>query len=103
MDIPITILQHTTNTKSLFTPWTLKRIHQNPLFQWTRVDRDVYQAEGLEFGDIKGRISGASFDKPDQPLQTTDAIFQSSKQSHWNACSRSGWTDWRNVVWQLVV
>jgi hypothetical protein len=30
-------------------------------------------------------------------------FFSSLKKPHWNAGFWSGWTDWRNVVWQLVV
>jgi hypothetical protein len=57
------------------------------------VDCDVSQPEGLEFGYIKGRIAGASFEDPDQPLHAIDAIFQSIKKPYWNARFRSGWTD----------
>jgi hypothetical protein len=28
------------------------------------------------FGSVKGRLASASFEEPDQPLQTIDAIFQ---------------------------
>jgi hypothetical protein len=43
------------------------------------------------FGYIKGRLAGASFEESDQLLRAIDAFF------------RSGWTDWCNVVRQLVV
>jgi hypothetical protein len=55
------------------------------------------------FEYIKGRLAGGSFEEPDQLLQATDAIFQPIEKRHWNVCFRSEWTDWRNVVWQLVV
>jgi hypothetical protein len=55
------------------------------------------------FGCIKGRLAGPSFEEPDQLLQAIDAVFRSIEKPHWNACFRSGWTDWRNVVWQLVI
>jgi histone-lysine N-methyltransferase SETMAR len=55
------------------------------------------------FGYIKGRLAGASFEEPDQLLQSIDALFTPLKRPHRNACFRSGWTDWRNVVWYLVV
>jgi hypothetical protein len=57
----------------------------------------------LLFGYIKGRLAGASFEDPDQLLQAIDAIFQSVEKATLERLFRSGWTDWRNVVWQLVV
>jgi hypothetical protein len=55
------------------------------------------------FWHIKGKFAGASFEESDQLLQAIDAIFQSIDKPHWNACFRSGWIDYGNVVWQLVV
>jgi hypothetical protein len=76
--IPITILHHTTSTTSVFTSPTLKPIcYFNP----PAVDRDASQSKGLEFGYIKGRLPGASFEESDQLLQEIDAIFQSIEEA----------------------
>jgi hypothetical protein len=64
---------------------------------------DLAPCDFYLFGYIKGRFADASFEELDQFLQVIDAIFQSMEKAHWNACFRSGWTDWHNVVWQLVV
>jgi hypothetical protein len=57
------------------------------------------------FGFIKGRFAGVLFEEPDHLLQSINALFQSMplKKPHWSAYFRNGWTDWRNVMWQLVV
>jgi histone-lysine N-methyltransferase SETMAR len=55
------------------------------------------------FEYIKGRLADASFKERDQLLPAIDAIFQFNEKPHWNACFRSGWVDWRGIVWQLVV
>jgi hypothetical protein len=49
-------------------------------FNGPAVDRNASQPGGLEFGCIKGRFAGASFEEPDQPLQAIDAIFQSIEE-----------------------
>jgi hypothetical protein len=81
----------------------LKRIGQDRFFNVRAVSRDVSQPEGLKFGHIKPRLAGAPFEEPDQLLQATAVIFSPLKKPHWNAPFRSGWTDWQNVMWQLVV
>jgi hypothetical protein len=55
---------------------------------------DLAPCDFYLFGYIKGRLAGASLEEPDQPLQAIDGIFQSIEKPHWNACFRSGWTDW---------
>jgi histone-lysine N-methyltransferase SETMAR len=64
---------------------------------------DLAPCDFYLFGYIKGRLADASFEEPDQLLQAIDGILQSIEKPHWNGCFKSGWTDWRNVVWQLVV
>jgi hypothetical protein len=51
----------------------LKRIRY---FDGPAVDREVSQPKGLEFRYIKGRLTGASFEEPDQLLQVSEAIYQ---------------------------
>jgi hypothetical protein len=50
-------------------------------FNGPAADRDVFHPEGLEFGYIKGRLTGASFKVPDQPLQAIDVIVQSIEET----------------------
>jgi hypothetical protein len=64
---------------------------------------DLAPCDFYLFRHIKSRLAGASFEEPDQFLQATDAIFSPSKKQYRNVCFRGGWTDWRNVVWQLVI
>jgi hypothetical protein len=45
-------------------------------FNGRAVDRNVSQPEGFEFGDIKDKLTDASFEEPDQPLRAIHAIFQ---------------------------
>jgi hypothetical protein len=40
---------------------------------------DLAPCDFYLFGDIKGRLAGASFEDPDQLLQATDAIFSQLK------------------------
>jgi hypothetical protein len=63
---------------------------------------DLTPCDFCLFGHINGRLTGASFD-PGRLLQAIDAFFQSIEKPRWNACFRSGWTDWGNVVCQLMV
>jgi hypothetical protein len=63
------------------------------------VDRDVSQPEGFEFGYIKGRLAGASFEDPDQPLQVIDAIFQSIE----NATLECVFQEWMGRLAQCCV
>jgi histone-lysine N-methyltransferase SETMAR len=55
------------------------------------------------FGYIKGKLAGGSFEEPDKLVHAIDAIFQSIKKPYWNTCFRSGLTDRSNAVYQLVV
>jgi hypothetical protein len=64
---------------------------------------DLAPCDSYTCGHIKARLACESFAEPDKFLQAIDAIFSPLKKPHWNACFRSGWTDWRNLVWQLVV
>jgi hypothetical protein len=44
------------------------------------VEHPISQPEGLEFGYIKGKLTGASFEEPDQLLWAIDVIFQSNEE-----------------------
>jgi hypothetical protein len=70
---------NTRRARRLFSPpRTSKRIRY---FSGPAVDRANFQPEGLEFGCIKGRLTGASFEEPDQPFEAIDAIFQSIEEA----------------------
>jgi histone-lysine N-methyltransferase SETMAR len=51
---------------------------------------DLAPCDFYLFRYIKGRLVGASFDKPDHFLQVIDAIFSPLEKPHWNTCFRSG-------------
>jgi histone-lysine N-methyltransferase SETMAR len=59
---------------------------------------DLAPCDFYLFECMKGRLADAPFEEPDQLLQAIDTIFQSIEKRHWNACFRSGWTDWCNVM-----
>jgi hypothetical protein len=74
-----------------------------PYFNTRAVDYDISQFEGLEFGTSKASSHVHHSRAPINFRSPLMRFFSPLKNPCWNACFRSGWTDWRNVMRQLVV
>jgi hypothetical protein len=102
--IPITNLQDTTSTRFIFTSPDLEPDPSRSIISMDHQSTMRYLSlNGLILGTLKAGAqvhhSRSLFNFCMRLMQ----FFSPLKKPHWNACFRSGWTDWRNVVGQLVI
>jgi hypothetical protein len=103
LHIPIIILQYTTSTTSVFTSPGVKT---DPLRSVISMDQQsvvVYLSlKCVNLGTSKAGSQVHHSMRPTNHCRWLMRFFSPLKKPHWNACFRNRWTDWRNLVWQLM-
>jgi hypothetical protein len=99
MFLPIIVLQHTTSTTSVFTsPDT----ETDPSRSVISMDQQlIVMYLSLKGLNLDTSMTGSQVHHLRSAINLYRRMmrfFSPLKEPQWNACFRSGWTDWRNVV-----